>query len=387
MSRKSFYEVKEDQYLLPRQITKSDGRKKLEESVRQWCAYELIRAYGFEISDLCFESPVRVGSKSYRIDILVKIRDVPLIVVECKEPSNQRHEDALDQAISYANSETIKAEFVIYTNGTVWQVQRRIHGGWVPVPDIPEEVADIPNRVLRPATKPFTHFLAVLRQLGPVLFNLDHALAGNQAGHFFSALQRFFYGANVLTHSVNDHLRTATDNLLRVISSAEDHPKYRDGKLAAAFGHFNAYFEEVGFNYEILSLNPKLPVTGHMWRLHGVISSLAEETKNLNCWDSLVLKLNLALSEYGSRQTKQDYHPISSTIHHALREFLDHALTIRFNTSLPDASDTIYMSDMREYCRLMWEERENETKISLWEFVLSWIGLGLSRLSSWKAQR
>jgi hypothetical protein len=78
MTRKPIYHLRKEAYLFPDQVQRSDERKQLEEPVRQWCAHELIRAYGIMVSDLELERPVRMGSrngsKSHRIDILV-LRD------------------------------------------------------------------------------------------------------------------------------------------------------------------------------------------------------------------------------------------------------------------------------------------------------------------------
>ena len=100
-------------------MEENGGLNAKEEPVRQWCAFELIRAYGLTVTELTFEKKVRVGSKIYRIGILVQRNGLPWIVVECKEPGCTKHDDGLAQAISYAGAATISAEYAVYTNGTV----------------------------------------------------------------------------------------------------------------------------------------------------------------------------------------------------------------------------------------------------------------------------
>jgi hypothetical protein len=69
MPRQPFYEASEAAYLFPAQLQAA--------SARQWCAYELIRAYGIIIVEREFEHRVRVGSKFYQFDVLVSRRGVP----------------------------------------------------------------------------------------------------------------------------------------------------------------------------------------------------------------------------------------------------------------------------------------------------------------------
>lgn len=137
MVRREFYQVPPEAYLF-RSVPKSeDKRNAPEESIRQWCCFELIRCYGIRVPEIEIERKIKSGSGHRRIDILVKKNDRPWLVVECKKPKHKATNDALDQAISYANSEGIKAEFVLFSDGTEWQVRRCIHGKWVSVVDLP----------------------------------------------------------------------------------------------------------------------------------------------------------------------------------------------------------------------------------------------------------
>jgi hypothetical protein len=84
MAREPFYAISEDAYMLGKGLSTAESRDQPEEATRQWCPYELIRAYGIKITEIEFEHPVRVGSMSYRIDILVSRRGAAVVVVECK---------------------------------------------------------------------------------------------------------------------------------------------------------------------------------------------------------------------------------------------------------------------------------------------------------------
>lgn len=135
-----FYQIMPAAYLYPDKVKAASDRKQLEEPVRQWCAYELIRTYGIAVINIEFERPVRMGSRPHWIDILVSREGKPSVVVECKKPSDRNADKALEQAVSYADAPEIQAEFAVVTNGKDWQVKRRILGKWCAVPDLSREV-------------------------------------------------------------------------------------------------------------------------------------------------------------------------------------------------------------------------------------------------------
>src|SRR5688572_16878155 len=107
MSRDRYYEVPRGAWIFSPPEVETVTRAQLEEPVRQWCVFELIRAYGYRVSDFTFEHPVRVGSKNHRIDILVHLGGKPFAVVECKERNHTKHAAAVDQALSYAGAREI----------------------------------------------------------------------------------------------------------------------------------------------------------------------------------------------------------------------------------------------------------------------------------------
>jgi hypothetical protein len=140
VARAALYEVPPDCYLFRDKINKPEHPPKPEEKVRQWCLQELIRAYGFHIADLDVEVQVQVGSKIYRIDVLIRRNGRPWAVVEVKSPTVRDLSSALEQAISYANGSGINAEMVIVTNGEEWLFRRRTGENWTGVPDLPLEI-------------------------------------------------------------------------------------------------------------------------------------------------------------------------------------------------------------------------------------------------------
>lgn len=351
MSRRQFYEVNKEAFLFPLLSQPNSERANPEEFVRQWCAYELIRAYGVFITDMQFERPVRVGSKTYRIDILVSKGGDPWIIVECKEPSYAKHGNGMAQAISYADAQEIGAEFAIYTNGQIWNVQRRIHDKWVPVPDLPPLVFEQWNR-------PITELLRTVREVSPLLHKLDQPIEGKDAEKFLIAMQRFFYGWNLLTESGNKNLHFGTDNLLRVLTVGKNDPRYSYDKLEAARYSYETFRSLAGFPYSIYPVDGNHLLSFEIQQLHVALQGMAEGTRELAEYDALLLRLNVALLEYGClwSGSKEPFPAIGSNLHSALRAFLSYALISSLNVSLPDTIDNILTGDLRSGCQLAWEE-------------------------------
>jgi Type I restriction enzyme R protein N terminus (HSDR_N) len=207
MTRKPFYKISESAYLFSVRAQKASTSAQLqkakrgqpEEPIRQWCAYELIRAYGIMISDLQFERQVQTGSRPHRIDILVLRGGFPWAVIECKKPKHRKSEDGLKQAISYANAEDIRAEYAVYTNGKVWLVNRRVHDRWIPVPDLPEQTD-------HQIKMPMDELLDGIDMVAPLLYKLDEKIDGKNARTFLAAMQQFFNGKNLLTRDIDNDL-------------------------------------------------------------------------------------------------------------------------------------------------------------------------------------
>ena len=87
MKRRPFYQVPSGAWLFRSALPTDSKREQHEEPVRQWCAFELMRAYGIAVTDISLEQRARVGSKSYGIDLLVSRNGSPWIVIECNDPA------------------------------------------------------------------------------------------------------------------------------------------------------------------------------------------------------------------------------------------------------------------------------------------------------------
>ncbi|MHB1158617.1 MAG: type I restriction enzyme HsdR N-terminal domain-containing protein [Phycisphaerales bacterium] len=357
--RKPFYEINKSVYLSLTRNTKTTTSSQLpnnaqefgpEEPVRQWCAYELMRAYGVVVTDLEFEHPVRVASKSYRIDILIWRDGSPWAVVECKEPKHRKSQAGMEQAISYAGAEAVRAEYAVYTNGHEWFVKRRICDQWIAVPDLPQ-------RIDYKINYPIFELLNGIDMVAPLLCKLDEVLDGDDARTFLAALQRFFSGQHLLTQDINHDLCFATDNLLRVLMSANDAPDYRIGKLRAVLDFLERYRSQAKLGNTIYQPQDVHSIDEEIRYLYGELMPMIEGTQNLITPDAFALRINLALLEYGKLQSSKTSFPrISQSLHHALRDYLDYALQIYLGVILPDTIDKGMWSDVRGQCSSAWEE-------------------------------
>lgn len=363
--RKPFYQIDESMYLLPTRTPKPlgpDGPVRPmvtatpEEAIRQWCVFELMRAYGVMFADLEFEHPVRVGSTKYRIDILIWRNGSPWTVVECKKAEHTKHQDGVDQAISYAGAEEIRAEYAVYTNGTKWLVNRQIHERWVPVPDLPQ-------RVDRHVGIPLDEVMHGLEDIGPLLYKLDEPIEKSEAQAFLETMQRFFNGHSILTQDVDRDLRFAADNLLRVLAKPGEHANYRSGKLLTALSHLEQYRTAAKLDGAIFVPHQMESVESEIRSLHGELYGIIEGTRGLVEPNALVLRIVSALTEYGMSQSQRTPYPkISHVLHHAVRSFLEYMILRYLNFELPDVADTGTWSDLKSYFASEWETRKADVR-------------------------
>jgi hypothetical protein len=349
MNSNRFYQVPRAAYLFPRTAKTGDAEGP-EEAVRQWCAFELMRVYGFKITDLSFECPVKVGSRNdLRIDIVVCREGHPWIVVECKKTEHKDHGKAMAQAISYADAQTIRAEFALYTNGVEWHVRRKVANNWVTIPSLPT-LAHFESQ------ERLVDILRSLYETMPLFYKLDEPLSPVESNCFLSLMQVFFNGHNPLTEEVSDNLRHATDNLLRAITSGDTQGGYQFGKLAQAGREWESYRKKLAPDERGHEVD-----TGNIFRME--MSTLSYFLRDLVRAshppfpaDVLLLRVDIALLDYAvENEMRKAFQPITPAIHHTFRAFLNHLLITRLNTSLPDTMNSDMVRRMKEYCESSWE--------------------------------
>lgn len=350
LHRRPFYPVPRTAYIHVGPLGDDARNGEPEEAVRQWCAFELMRAYGFSVTDLSFEAQVQVGSKFYRIDILVLRNGLPWIVVECKAPEAV-NDKAIDQAISYADSPRVHAEYVLYTNGSDWQVRRRFRGQWQPVLDLPCA------RFEQDESIGIAHFYACLNDAAPLLYKLDETIQGKEAECFLHALQRFFHGWNLLTDGVDQDLTSCADNLLRVLSLPNHDYAYRCGKYNDARAEFCRFQSRHKIAWEVPPIGGEVPIHTGFLELQSAVLQAIDGTSRSAGPNVLALRLIAALLEYGiaTERCNTPFATMPGAIHHSLREFLQYQFRIKFDAMLPDPVDQITGSDFRLYCGSAWE--------------------------------
>lgn len=347
--RASFYEVPSWAWLIlsPRREL-ADWSALPEEQVRQWCIYEVLRSYGVCICDIKVEYSVRVARerKPHRVDILVLRNAKPYIVIECKARGEKDHETAMAQAINYASLPDVNAEFAVYTNGDAWWVRRCVHGQWVAVPDIPtfyDQKVDGDWRDI----------LLAVGCLSPVLFWLDEVVPAKTASRYFGALQEFFRAENEVTAGTDRKLLWTADHVLRVLDDVTRHLNYTGGKMSHACDGLNKYWQERGvepsFGGGVL-----WEMAHHTW---ADLSNLLDGSRDTVSLDYQIMRVIQSLLSYlnGMKGRRVRYQDVGSPVQSEVRAYIDLALTVRFNSRLPDIQDKIQVGDVRDSCRPAWE--------------------------------
>jgi len=350
--RKPFYEIEPKNFLFKPVPLGDDGKVNPEEGVRQWCAFELLRAYGIPINDLTFEYPVLVGSKTYRIDIVILQDGKPWAIVECKKRGYEKHSHAMEQAISYADSQTIQAEYTVYTNGEAWHVKRKLNNHWLPVPDLSE-------RATRKEPSDITCLISALNGIYPLLHKLGEAIEGRDALKFLRAMQEHFNGYGLFTADTDHTLLCATDNLLRILISVEI--AYQNEKLAVVLQKLNTFSSSRNLGETIYPVCAS-QISKELCALHSEVNLMLDGARYIIGADCLLLHLIVALLEYGMklREPFKKYPAISMNVHQSLREYLDYVLRTNIGFQLPERREDSFNGDIQESFKQTWETLDND---------------------------
>lgn len=336
MATRAYYEVDEKAYLF--------GKSKSgpEEPVRQWALFELMTHYGYNINDLSIEHPVRVGSKTYHADIVVKREQVPFIVFECKKRGTRKEDQGSSQAVSYANvdnfedkAKTLKTEFAVYSDGDSWIVRRRTRDNWHVVPDIPTvHAARNQSQLLLNA------LLWEIHKIKHLFLWTYCSIPSNHAQEYFSTLQTFFH-SSVFLEGVNVDLLVGTDNLLRVLGTNhifED--DYSQGKLCVMRNRFEKYLVGIGFQEQPWPFRRESIHLEEIMSLESDFGKLAIESQIVNTEDAQVVRIISLLLIYLFQYAKDSkYHTIEQSLTDEVLYLLDSQLTSNINVKLPAKFD------------------------------------------------
>jgi hypothetical protein len=351
MSPKPFYEVSPQAYLF------NKNHETPEEKVRQWALFELLSTYGICINNIDVERQVKVGTRNHRADIVIMRENAPYVVIECKRWEDKHQDRGMKQALSYADANTMKAKYAIYTNGDVWEVRRKMNDEWVVIPDLPTQIDD--NYVIE-----LDQLIWSINDFKPALFWLNQTVPKTSARAYFSCLQILFNSCTYPLNHLDKDLCIGTDNLLRVIMAKGDHPNYLYEKMSAAYKHFSKFSgKSLGREFDPIHQSDDL-------RQLIVISKIEFEQnvanfRDLNGVNMLLMRFITTLLQYASEQIhlrgkKEFFLDVSSIVTRAFQELLGHLFQVYLRVSFPDPVLEQSCTDLRVHCSQAWEEFKKE---------------------------
>lgn len=333
MFARPFYEIPPDRYFFGRNTSP-------EEKVRQWVISELLSFYGFTITNIQIEVPVKIGTrKDLRADIVIYKDSFPYIVIECKKQDTNKKglEDGLIQAISYADSSLLKAPFVICTNGENHLVKRKFKEDW-------EFISDIDKLVRQGILLELNSFLILVVRLKPLFYWLYKPIPSKHAQDFFSRIQ------NDLSYDLAcpQKLLMGFDHLLRVLGNDLTlTTDYGMSKMKIAFKVFLEYLTDIGirnrvsyadgfFNYELVNI---------LLIGFGDIVSNTKGMSNLEArWVRLIFTLLQYLNQTVSSKQIQEV-PIE--VMQGFQSILEVVCEETLNVKLPDILDKELLKEIQ----------------------------------------
>ncbi len=354
MPPKPYYDVQPSAYLFVKNCD-----EKPEEKVRQWALFELLSTYGILINNIEIEKQVKVGTRNHYADIVILRNSVPYVVIECKKWDAKKNAGGMQQALSYADANTMKAKYAVYTNGDVWEVKSKIGGNWVSIPELPKKIDG--NCLVK-----IDELLSSINDFKPVFYWLNQSVPAASAQTYFFCLQRIFYAATYPLHYLNKELCFGTDNLLRVICANGDHPDYLHSKMYGACKSFVDYFknrlgEKTDYDFRDDNLRQLTVHFKHRFE------SLVDDIRDLQGEEIILIRLIAALLQYLLKQTdlrekKKLYVDIPLVLTKEFQELVALLFQVHLGITFPDPVLEESWTDLRRFCRSAWESFENENK-------------------------
>lgn len=354
MPPKPFYEVKPEAYLFTKHKETSEAKVTPEEKIRQWALFELLSTYGISINNIEVERMVKVGTKNHRADIVILRESAPYVVVECKRWENNKIESGVDQAISYADANTIKAKYAVFTNGDVWIVKRKLRGEWLDVPDISRRIDENYRVELETLIRSMADFK-------PVLYWLNQEVPKKDAKPYFAKLQEIFCSSTYPLDMLDRNMLFATDNLLRVIScgsSSDTH--YLHSKMTVACKGYAQYLARILGNH-----NDTLSFEGYTLKEMSVFcqNSFNEVVSNSRgmageemAFNRFISALVQYLTKCISRKNDRcEYENVSNILTNEFQGLISLLFDLRLGVTFPDGLLEESCTDLRHFCSGDWE--------------------------------
>lgn len=199
MPPKPYYSISPEAALFGRKLNMP------EEKVRQWALFELMSSYGININNIEIERKVKVGTRNYFADIVILREGAPYVVIECKRWENRKSETSMQQALSYADANTMKAHYAVFTNGDIWEVKKKVREEWVNIPDLPK-------RIDGDYLLDLYELISSMRYISPLLYWSNQQVPQASARSYFSCMQEFFNGYTYPLNYLDEDLCFGTDN-------------------------------------------------------------------------------------------------------------------------------------------------------------------------------
>lgn len=354
MPPKPYYAVQPSAYLFVKNCD-----EKPEEKIRQWALFELLSTYGVFINNIEIERQVKVGTRNHYADIVILRNDVPYVVIECKKWDAKKNAGGMQQALSYADANTMKAKYAVYTNGDVWEVKSKIGGDWVSIPELPKKIdGDCHVKIDK--------LISSINYFKPAFYWLNQSVPAASAQTYFSSLQKIFNGATYPLNYLDNNLCFGTDNLLRVICAKGNHPGYLHGKMYGACKSFADYFKNrIGekTDYDLRDDDLRQLTVDFKSRFE----RLVDDTRDLQGEEIIFIRFIATLLQYllkqiDSRENKKLYLDIPSVLTKEFQKLVALLFQVHLGVSFPDPVLEESETDLRHFCRAAWERFEKEEK-------------------------
>lgn len=238
-------------------------------------------------------------------------------------------------------------------------------------------VAPQPLPVEQPAIKldmDLSHFLGDFIDLMPLLHWLHRAVPQAATSQYLSAMQRVFHGHSFTTQKVDENLRIALDNLLRVLSSSTAFDGYAHGKLSVAFKCLQRYLKSIG---EENHLDDDFE-----WNIHELLTIPASQLETLvahkvdGSLDYHAIRLISSLLQHGKNQhgSQKSFCELPGAVNHEFGDYITLALSANLGVTVPDRLDQIYTGDVRSLCEDAWNNLDKPIDLRFFERVRLVVG-------------
>ncbi|MYD86273.1 MAG: N-6 DNA methylase [Acidobacteria bacterium] len=230
-----------------------------EENVRQRWARSLVEEYGYDISEIAVEFPVKMGTKRKRADIVVfkpgspKRQDTVVILVEAKRENVKPKDkgEGVEQLKSYMSA-CSSCRFGLWVGSEKLACEKSIDGEFEETTDIPRFGDTQPQPPRFHELKPATDLKASLRRC----HNYIYANQGIQKAEAFHELQKLIFCKVLDEKEVVDDLRFFVLGEER--RSIAGQRRLRDDRIAPLFGEVKDRYPYIFEPDERIKLNLKV---------------------------------------------------------------------------------------------------------------------------------